>query len=304
MNRNTIFLVLLFTGIVSAGIISCKKEPFKKKTDSKENAVVYLQQAVTYPKGLVIYPLTDDARTLTLNASFGAVGLPKTDVAVKLQVDDHAFDSINAQRQLGGLPLYEKFPANAFEVDGWDVSIPGGSLASNSITLKYYSRRFDPNKYYLLPISIISASGYGVNPSLKTVFLAVEKLEIKEGEYAATGIRKNFNADGSSGGESAISANKILTRYNNPSNPASVEFDINAVANLAPGRPGTIFRVVVNSDLTCSVYGQLDAPTQPIVHIAGKPNYYDPILKSFVLNYKYTLTSGAWREMSETLKKN
>jgi hypothetical protein len=165
------------TGLVIATIASCKKEPYKEQTDSKEGAVVYIQQAVTYPQKLNIFPYTDDARSVIFNASFGAVGLPKNNIPVKFEIDNVAFDSVNAIRQQGGLDLYEQFPVDAYAVDGWDVTIRGGDLLSNEITVKYYSKKFDPAKSYLLPISIKDASGYAANPQLNTVFLLANKLE-------------------------------------------------------------------------------------------------------------------------------
>jgi|GEM_PF-2361134 len=283
---------------------SCKKDQaYKQTTDSKDNAVVYIQQAITYPQPLTIFPLADSARTLSINASFGAVGIPQNNIAITLKADDKAMDSINAARATAGMSLYEKFPSDAYTVDSWNTTIQGGSLSSNSINIKYYSKKFDPRKNYLLPISIQDASGYKVNSDLKTVYLVVAKVEFNAGTYASNGTRNNYNADGSFASASNYSTDKNLTPYVDPLDPAAVQFDIDKVANLGANQiAGTIFRVKVNADLTVTVYGQL-GPGAPIVTMPGLQNDYNPATKTFTLNYKYTNANGTYRVMTETLVK-
>lgn len=151
----------LFAFVLSCmAFAACEKgAPYAEKTDSKENAVVYLQQGTTASQNLTLFPFIDAARTFTFNAGFGAVGLPANDITVKFEVDNAAFDSVNLARQLAGLPLYLKFPADAFTIDKMEAVIPAGKLTSNNITVNYFSKKFDPAKDYLLPISISEASG-------------------------------------------------------------------------------------------------------------------------------------------------
>ncbi len=304
MHINKTLASLLLSGAMATLVVSCKKdEAYKQTTDSKENAVVYIQQAVTYPQALTIFPLTDTARTLAVNASFGAIGLPKNAIAVKFSPDDKAFDSINAIRSQAGLSLYEKFPATAYVVDSWDAAISGGTVYSTPLMIKYYSKKFDPQRNYLLPVSIKDASGYNINPDLKTIFLAVAKVEFNAGTYASNGVRNNFAADGTATSSSSYSTDKNLTQYVDPLNPAVLQFDIDKVANLGANQiAGTIFRVKINTDLSVTVYGQL-GPGAPITNRPGLQNDYNPVTKTFTLNYQYTNANGTFRQMTETLTK-
>lgn len=169
--------LLLAFFLCCAGFTACKKDvPYAELTDSKENAVVYVQQALIAPQELTVFPFIDAARTFKFNAGFGAVGRPSSNISVKFEVDNAAFDSVNLVRQAAGQPLYIKFPADAYTVDGMEAAIPAGELTSNSITVSYFSKKFDPAKDYLLTMSIKDASGYRVNGKLKTVFLVVSKL--------------------------------------------------------------------------------------------------------------------------------
>lgn len=187
---------LLFAITCSALLAGCVKEAaYDKKTDADDLAAVYLQQAVTFPQDLTTFPFTDAARTFTFNAGFGAVGYSSKDIRVKFEIDNAAFDSINLVRQVAGLPLYLKFPADAFTIDVMETTIPSGRLTSGTITVNYFSKKFDPLLNYLLPISIKEASGYNINPKLKTVFVAVSKLQ---GKVVPTSLKATWDVTASS----------------------------------------------------------------------------------------------------------
>lgn len=169
----------LFSFSVTLLAACVKEETYNKKTDAALEAVVYLQQAVTFPQDLTTFPFTDDARIFKFNAGFGAVGYAEKDITVKFEINNAAFDSINLVRQAAGLPLYLKFPTNSYSIDAMETTIPSGKLTSGTITVSYFSKKFDPMLSYLLPISIKEASGFNVNPKLKTVFVVVSKLQGK-----------------------------------------------------------------------------------------------------------------------------
>lgn len=169
--------LLVLTGSVLLLLSSCTKDPlYMERTDSKENVVIFLKQATTQSVDLQLFPFVDEARTLTLNAGFGAIGYPNSNVTVKLDVDTRAFDSVNAIRTAAGLELYEPFPADAFVFTDRDLTIAGGTLTSNLASLSYYPKKFDPTKNYLMPISITDASGFKVNPKAKTAYLIASEL--------------------------------------------------------------------------------------------------------------------------------
>jgi len=174
-NKNISFWAFAFAVVFISS--SCKKNTsFLDETDSKTGAQIYVSKANAGLQNLTIFPYTDDVRTFKFNAQFGALGLPANQINVSFEVDSKAFDSLNVIRRNSGLALYEKFPTDAYTLDALSVNIPKGEVSSNYITLQYLSKKFDPLKDYLLPVSIKSASGYTINPTVKTVFIVAPKL--------------------------------------------------------------------------------------------------------------------------------
>ena len=166
----------------------CKK--LNLTSDITDTPVVYAVQATAERQELTLFPFTDDARIFKLNAGVGAIGYPDRDITVKFEIDIAAFDSVNLARQQAGLSLYLSFPTNAFSIDVMEAKIPAGQLLSNSVTVSYFSRRFDPLKNYLLPITIKEASGYAINSKVKTVFIVASKLE---GKAITASVKSTWN---------------------------------------------------------------------------------------------------------------
>lgn len=159
-------------------LFSCVKDPaYGKRSDDKEGVVIYLKQATSSNLELQLFPFIDEARTLVLNAGFGAIGYPNSDVKITLTADLNALDSVNKQRVDAGLTEYVAFPEGSYEFSGNELIIAGGTLTSNLAELKYYPKKFDPTVDYMLPLTITDAGGYAINPRAKTVFVVAAKLE-------------------------------------------------------------------------------------------------------------------------------
>jgi hypothetical protein len=226
MKKNKSLLVLVVCASMFSGCV--KEEAYNKKGDSTADGVVFLQQAVSFPQELTIFPFVDAARTFTFNAGFGAVGYSSKDINVKIEIDNAAFDSINRIRQTAGLPLYLKFPADAYTIDAMETTIQSGNLTSGKINVNYFSKKFNPLMNYLLPMSIKEASGYTVNPKLKTVFIVVSKLQGKlvptslKSTWVITADSEELVGEGSNGGASKAIDGDIATYWHTPwylSNP-------------------------------------------------------------------------------------
>ncbi|NCU03417.1 MAG: DUF1735 domain-containing protein [Chitinophagaceae bacterium] len=207
INRKLLFA---FAGLLS--LAACKKEEaYNKKTDADNLAAVFLQQATSFPQELTTFPFTDEARTFKFNAGFGAVGYSSKDITIKLEIDAAAFDSVNRARVADGLPQYLAFPANSYSIDKMETVIRSGELTSGTITMNYFSKKFDPLLNYLLPVSIKEASGYTINPKLKTVFIIVSKLQ---GKAATTAVKSTWDITASSEelvGEGAVNGRARAT---------------------------------------------------------------------------------------------
>ena len=110
--KNIFTYLVLFAAIFS----SCREEvpAYEQQTDTKEWPMIYLGKAAKQPEVLPILPFAD-SKTTTINASYGGVGLPSSDINVTLAVDSKALDSINKARVANGASKYELFPTNSTE---------------------------------------------------------------------------------------------------------------------------------------------------------------------------------------------
>nr|WP_199079162.1 discoidin domain-containing protein [Pedobacter sp. ASV19] len=196
---------------------ACKKNTsYTEETDSKANAAIFVAKANTGLQNLNIFPYSDDARTFKFNAQYGALGLPANPINVTFEVDSRAFDSLNVIRKNNGLALYEKFPADAYTLDNLNVSIPQGDVSSNFVTLKYFSRKFDSAKDYLLPISIKNASGYFINPTVKTILIVAPKLAetlASKTGWTATADTEELTGEGAVNGRAGAAIDGDISTY-------------------------------------------------------------------------------------------
>nr|WP_068887413.1 discoidin domain-containing protein [Pedobacter panaciterrae] len=205
MNTKIKYNILILLGL---GIfLGCKKnDAFNEETDSKKGAQVFLAKANRGLQELQIFPFTDDARSINFGVEFGAVGLPASPIRIKVAIDNRAFDSLNVIRSTSALPLYEKFPADAYSIDRTDLTIPKGGVSSELVNVKYFSKKFDTEKDYLLPISITDASGYDINPNVKTILIVVPKLVEKvasRSKWKVTASSEELTGEGAVNGHIA-----------------------------------------------------------------------------------------------------
>lgn len=163
---------------LSTAFLACNDEvpPYEELTDSKEGASVFIAKAHQGHQNLTIFPYTEE-RSVQFGVGFGALGLPASSIGITLVEDVQAFDSLNVIRELNGLAPYERFPQSAYQIDKLNLTIPQGGMSSDLTTLTYFPEEFDAETDYLLPLSIQSASGYGINPSTKTIFFIAPKLQ-------------------------------------------------------------------------------------------------------------------------------
>jgi len=199
-----------------------KVAPYEQLTDDKTGAQVYIAKAVDGMHDLTVFPYVDE-RVFTFGVSFGALGLPGTEIAVKLTEDVEAFDSLNIVRELNGLEPYERFPVEAYNIDKMDVRIPKGEVSSELISVTYYPEAFESDKDYLLPLSIIDASDYALLPSGKTLFLIAPKLEARPANtkgWVASASSAQDNGQENTGLASALLDGDLNTIWHSRYNPA------------------------------------------------------------------------------------
>ncbi|WP_129716704.1 discoidin domain-containing protein [Pedobacter sp. SYP-B3415] len=188
-------------------LTACEKnERYTEETGSRANALVFAARANKGVHNLAIFPYADTARTFRFAAAVGMVGLPAEPIQVTFAEDVRAFDSLNRQRLAAGQEPYERFPADAFSFDRLTVTIPRGGQTSDMVTLSYFAKKFDSDKDYLMPVSITSAAGYAINPTVRTVIIIAprlsERLASKTG-WLATANSEELEGEGATNGRAA-----------------------------------------------------------------------------------------------------
>lgn len=193
MNKRYLLYTALF---VLFGFYGCDKEEilYEQLTDSKEGALIFTAKARGGIRTLPTFSLEEerflDKDTLMFNAGFGALGLPANAIKVTFSLDNNAFDSINAIRQINGQKLYKPFPSDAYSISDMELTIPKGKAYSNFSTMIYDPEKFEMENNYLIALTITDASGYSINPEVKTAIFSVSEVIIPEPEpdfYAKDG---------------------------------------------------------------------------------------------------------------------
>lgn len=174
MNLNRIYHILFL--VVTFILFSCREETpeYKKTTDEKEWERIFLVRNPKY-EVLDINPLQEE-KSITIGVGYGGLKLPAYDIKVTLAVDSKALDSINKARVASEEEEYSRFPEGSYTLDKTEVTIPAGKTYSDYIKLTYNPKVFDYNKSYILPISIVDASGYKLSKA-KTITLKVPKVD-------------------------------------------------------------------------------------------------------------------------------
>lgn len=180
--------LLYTTLLVIFGFYSCEEDsiPYEELTDSKEGALVYTAKARGGIHSLETFSIEEEKflekDTIMFNAGFGALGLPANNIDVTFSVDNKVLDSINAIREINGEEKYKPFPDDAYDISNMELTIPKGQEYSNSSTMIYYPEKFEMDSNYLLALTITDASGYTINPEVKTAVFSVSEVIIPEPE--------------------------------------------------------------------------------------------------------------------------
>jgi len=281
--HNIFFLAcVLVVGLFQA----CKKNDYVIKSD-KDLAYVALSKG-----GFTETQMFEKTafQNIDLNLAVTTRSGIKKDFHATVDIDASVLDEYN--QKFG--KNFQILPSSVYQATSTSVTIPAGTNTVQ-VPIQVNTSLLDDTKDFVLPVKIKSSDDLPVSKNFGWVLLKINKFKY-EGVYKATGTRNNINADGSSGGSSAISQDKTITKVD------ATTYECSAVANLADGRAGTLFRIKINDDNTLTISGHLDNPSQPISN-EGAASTFDPRTKAFTVNYKYVLASGAKRVMTETWTK-
>lgn len=283
---NTIKAALLCLG-VTLTLASCNKPNTPVVANE---GTIYMPRAYS-TRGNLTLTLVDTAQPVTFGAAYGGLNYPSQNITVNFKIDTSLVQAYNKQNLTG----YVALPQTAYAVAALTTVIHSGATTSDPLTLSVLTSKLDAGKQYMLPITLTGVSSGHVDSTLRTAYFTIDRLaNVYEGAYHTTGVRHNFNADGSTTADNSIDDTRQLTTLSADS------CSISTIANLGAYN-GTVFYLKVNADKTVTFSGYLQNDhSVPILNTPGTTSTYDPATRTFTVHYMYTNTNGTYRHMDET----
>lgn len=148
----------------------CGKTELEDVVDNPGDfAVVYLRQAldVTTP---YVFPVRDEDYSILLNANYGGVDYPGSDITVGLNVMPELVTAYNEENNTN----YPALPADCYTLEQTSTVIPKGKLYSTSVNLKINTMNMPGIASHLLPVGISSVSdGAKQSENLSVAYLLI-----------------------------------------------------------------------------------------------------------------------------------
>ncbi len=165
-NKNKI-LSIISGVLVMASLNSCIKNRLSNETDFSglQDHVVFVKGGLTYYSSAGVVFAGSDTATLKLVVNLASVNLPKSPIKVTIGVDAPQVDSYNASNSSN----FQLPPAGSYTIASTELTIPAGQQYAET-TVSFYKPALDPSVSYMLPISIIDASGKALSSNLNTTY--------------------------------------------------------------------------------------------------------------------------------------
>jgi len=285
---NKILGLLIGVSIMFTGT-SCLKDDEHFTDFANVGAIAEIPSAAFY--GLVdnqSFPFSAKPVAYSFDVNIASPSTFSQSIDVTVGIDAVALAKYNADAYAADTNriALEVLPTTAYAFVNTTATIPAGKRLG-TIAINFYSDKIDLTKSYALPISIKTATnGVVVSSNYSTKIVAVKIKNIYEGIYTAIGTFTHpIN------GPRKINRQKTLQTVNG--NTVSTEFgDL--------GGAGWTMSLVVNADNTVTLI-----PTGSSNKGATQfgVNQYDPIKKTFTLNYQYS-GGGGFRVINEVLTLN
>ena len=195
---------LLAAFAVVIGLSSCLKEKgFVNETDFSG-----LQDHVTIDKGgLTNFSAASvgfnsgDTTKINLIVNLASVDLPKSSVPVTIGIDAAKIATYNAANGTN----YVLPPASAYTLASNKVTIPAGQQYAQT-TISFFKGVLDPATSYLIPVSIMDASGKALTSNFNTIYYHIIGNPLA-GNYTQDFYRWNGTADTTTAPNSTVTTN-------------------------------------------------------------------------------------------------
>lgn len=280
-------IYLLTTITLSAAVLSlssCLKDGNKFVDFSNVGTLVELPLSAFSGTGKLTaaaLAITDTPQTIPVIVNVASPKPLSSALTVTLALDEPALTAYNHANGLdtGGNVPYTILPPADYTISNYKVTVPANQRQARMI-IKVNTNVVDPAGHFILPLSIVDASGQKIS-NYKTILYNVQAKNKYDGNYHATGERIHpklgilpfdYVVDMVTSSANSIDGGAL----------ADTQQDLNLVIN-----PD-------NSVTPTSTYQTLFVPS-------GQTNTYDPATKTFTLHVAYN--TGAPRIMNITLVK-
>jgi hypothetical protein len=183
---------IITTFILSAAVLtmsSCLKDP-RAQDFSNVGTLIELPLEAYNGVGALVpeaLPIQTTAQTIPVVVNVAAPKALSSALTVTLVLDTAAITAYNTANGLtvADGTAFSLPPSNAYSIPNFKVTIPAGQHTA-SLNVSVISSNLDPAGLYIIPLTIVDASGQKIS-NYKTVLLNVQAKNKYDGAYTATG---------------------------------------------------------------------------------------------------------------------
>ena len=210
----------------------------------------------------------------------------KQDVTVVLQIDQYALDSLNTQRLLENDAYIDKLmlPAEYYEMPAEiQVTIPAGKQYA-LLEVPFFSEGLNPDISYTLPVTIVSNNnGYELASEAMSVVYEIKMANKYSGTFTGTSAESPMDVRPVQINLKALSANQVRLPIHNL-NSDEENLDTNFM----------LLTITEEGLVTIAPWANAQ-----IVDLGG--NFYDEVLQSYELHYRFTAANGNMFTITEKI---
>lgn len=290
INMKKYLIIPLFSIIM---LLGCKKEKPYDFTDTESNVEIYMPQAINKPTNLVsIYkPIlsTDPVNTIVnFGSYFGGYHVATNDVSTTFVINANALVAINKVETDAGRAPYIILPQNLYTLPSLTTTIKTGKHSSDVLNISIDNKSIPTGSKYALPITLSSSSGLSISSKLNTtvfVFDVPDPWSKFAGNYMLTGRFTHPTASSSRDLNLTAAVTYVGNQtFNSP------------VADLGGSNYFINIKINANNTVTLTNLGAM-----PNVDQTVGPNTFDPLTKTFILNFSYTPAGGLPRIVNQKM---
>lgn len=228
-----------------------------------------------------VLEIADTPQVITRTVRLASDKTLTTDVNVTADVDQAALSAYNATISEAA-ERYDMIATDAYTVE--PAVIKAGER-TGTITIKVITSKLNREKNNALALMLKTDKNLLVSGNFGTALIGVALPNVYEGEYESIGVFTHPTS-----GDRPIHEDKTLSTVNRTTSETTL-------GDLGASNYLMWLKVDAANKVTFTAKGATPNITETGV------NFYDPITKSFTLNYQYTPAGGAPRKVSEVIKR-